>query len=133
MTKRTIELHYDLISPFAHVVLARLDELPGDVTVKPVPVLLGAILNHWGQRGPAEISAKRLHTYRQSVFLGKQFGVDLRFPPRHPFNPLKALRLTSVRSALPGRWLAVIRSIVLGATIRAPSSAPRFSSMVQKR
>ena len=93
MTKRTIELHYDLISPFAHVVLARLDELPGDVTVKPVPVLLGAILNHWGQRGPAEISAKRLHTYRQSVFLGKQFGVDLRFPPRHPFNPLKALRL----------------------------------------
>ena len=93
MTKRTIELHYDLISPFAHVVLARLDELPGDVTVKPVPVLLGAILNHWGQRGPAEISAKRLHTYRQSVFLGKQHGVDLRFPPRHPFNPLKALRL----------------------------------------
>lgn len=93
MTKRTVEFHYDLISPFAHVALARLHDLPDDVTVKPVPVLLGAILNHWGQRGPAEISAKRLHTYRQSVFLGRQHGVEIRFPPRHPFNPLKALRL----------------------------------------
>ena len=93
MTIRTIDLYYDLISPFTHVVLARLGELPADVTVRPVPVLLGAILSHWGQLGPAEISAKRLHTYRQSVFLGKQHGVDVRFPPRHPFNPLKALRL----------------------------------------
>jgi len=93
MKERTIDFCYDLISPFAHVALARLDELPADVTVRPVPVLLGTILNHWGQLGPAEISAKRLHTYRQSVFLGQQHGVDVRFPPRHPFNPLKALRL----------------------------------------
>lgn len=93
MTQRTLDFHYDIISPYAHVALARLGELPADVIVRPVPVLLGAILNHWGQRGPAEISAKRLHTYRQSVFLGKQHGVDMRFPPRHPFNPLKPLRL----------------------------------------
>jgi len=105
MTQRTIEFHYDLISPFAHVALARLEELPDDVTVRPVPVLLGAILNHWGQRGPAEISAKRLHTYRQSVFLGRQHGVELRFPPRHPFNPLKALRLL----AGTGADLATVR------------------------
>ena len=93
MTERTLEFHYDLISPFAYVALSRLGELPADVTVRPVPVLLGAILTHWGQRGPAEISAKRLHTYRQSVFLGRTYGLDMRFPPRHPFNPLKALRL----------------------------------------
>jgi 2-hydroxychromene-2-carboxylate isomerase len=99
MKTRTIELHYDLISPFAHVLLARLGELPAGVSVKPVPVLLGAILNHWGQRGPAEISAKRLHTYRQSVFLGKQHGVEMRFPPRHPFNPLRAQRLMAGANA----------------------------------
>lgn len=93
MTARTIEFHYDIISPFAHAALARLGELPAGVTVRPVPVLLGAILSHWGQRGPAEISAKRLHTYRLSVFLGQSHGLDIRFPPRHPFNPLKALRL----------------------------------------
>jgi 2-hydroxychromene-2-carboxylate isomerase len=64
-----------------------------------VPVLLGAILAHWGQRGPAEISAKRLHTYRLSVFLGERHGLDIRFPPRHPFNPLKALRLLAGANA----------------------------------
>lgn len=93
MTGRVVDFHYDLVSPFAHVALKRLGELPADVTVRPVPVLLGAILTHWGQRGPAEISAKRLHTYRLSVFLGRKHGLDMRFPPRHPFNPLKALRL----------------------------------------
>ncbi|EDQ35463.1 2-hydroxychromene-2-carboxylate isomerase [Hoeflea phototrophica DFL-43] len=99
MSGRTIDFCYDLISPFAHVALKRLDELPADVTVRPVPVLLGAILTHWGQRGPAEISAKRLHTYRLSVFLGQQHGLEIRFPPRHPFNPLKALRLLAGREA----------------------------------
>lgn len=93
MSRRTIDFCFDLISPYAHVALKRLEELPAEVTVRPVPVLLGAVLNHWGQRGPAEISAKRLHTYRQSVFLGLRYGLDIRFPPRHPFNPLTALRL----------------------------------------
>lgn len=93
MTPRTIEFHYDLISPFAHVALKPLEQLPSDVIVRPVPVLLGAILKHWGQLGPAEISAKRLHSYRLSVFLGKKHGLDMKFPPRHPFNPLKPLRL----------------------------------------
>ncbi|WP_420407504.1 2-hydroxychromene-2-carboxylate isomerase [Hoeflea sp.] len=99
MTHRTIEFCYDILSPFAHIVLKRLDELPVNVTVKPVPVLLGAILAHWGQRGPAEISAKRLHTYRLSVFLGRTHGLDMRFPPRHPFNPLHALRLLAGSNA----------------------------------
>lgn len=93
MSGRTVDFCYDILSPFAHVALKRLDELPADVTIRPVPVLLGAILAHWGQRGPAEISAKRLHTYRLSVFLGQKYGLEIRFPPRHPFNPLKALRL----------------------------------------
>jgi 2-hydroxychromene-2-carboxylate isomerase len=93
MAHGTIDFVYDILSPFAHVALTRLNELPADRTIRPVPVLLGGILSHWGQRGPAEISAKRLHTYRLSVFLGRARGLDMRFPPRHPFNPLHALRL----------------------------------------
>ena len=90
---RTITFFYDIISPFAHVALRRLPELPADVEVKPVPVLLGALLSHWGQRGPAEIEPKRLHTYRLATHVGSRYGVDVRFPPRHPFNPLAALRI----------------------------------------
>ena len=90
---RTIDFHYDLLSPFAHVALARIGELPADVTVVPKPVLLGAVLSHWGVRGPAEIDPKRLPTYRLSVFLAEKYGVPMRFPPRHPYNPLAALRI----------------------------------------
>lgn len=90
---RMIDFCYDLNSPFAHIALHRLNELPDDVTVRPVPVLLGAILSHHGQKGPAEIPAKRLHTYRISLFTGEKYGLEMRFPPRHPFNPLAAQRL----------------------------------------
>lgn len=92
MTKQ-ITFHYDIISPFAHVALKRLAELPEGVEVRPAPVLLGAILSHWGQRGPAEIEPKRIHTYRLATHVGARYGVDVRFPPRHPFNPLAALRI----------------------------------------
>lgn len=90
---RALTFYYDLLSPFAHIALKRLPELPRDVVVTPRPVVLGAILAHWGQRGPAEIEPKRLHTYRQAVHLASRYGVAMRFPPRHPFNPLAALRL----------------------------------------
>lgn len=90
---RRVTFYYDLISPFAHVALRRLSELPADVEIKPAPVLLGALLAHWGQRGPAEIAPKRLHTYRLASHLAASHGVAMRFPPRHPFNPLSALRI----------------------------------------
>lgn len=89
----SIIFYYDLLSPFAHIAVKRLGELPQDIPVTPRPVLLGAILSHWGQRGPAEIEPKRLHTYRQATHLAGRYGVTMRFPPRHPFNPLGALRL----------------------------------------
>ncbi|MAY63234.1 MAG: hypothetical protein CML29_13580 [Rhizobiales bacterium] len=94
-----IDFCFDLLSPFAHVALARLGELPADVEVRPVPVLLGAILSHWGQKGPAEIEPKRLHTYRIAAFLGEQAGLTMKFPPRHPFNPLAALRILAGANA----------------------------------
>ncbi|MFC3723796.1 2-hydroxychromene-2-carboxylate isomerase [Neoaquamicrobium sediminum] len=90
---RQIDFYFDIISPFAHVALARFGELPADVEVKPKPILLGPLLAHWGQRGPAEIAPKRLHTYRVSCFLGEKYGLAMRFPQRHPFNPLAAMRL----------------------------------------
>jgi 2-hydroxychromene-2-carboxylate isomerase len=32
-------------------------------------------------------------TYRQAQWRADRDGIPMRFPPRHPFNPLKALRL----------------------------------------
>jgi 2-hydroxychromene-2-carboxylate isomerase len=100
-----IDWYFDLISPFAYLQLQGFDRLPADVTIVPKPVLLGAVLKHWGQIGPAEIVPKRLHTYRLVQWLADERGLSFRMPERHPFNPLKALRLL----AALGPDLATVR------------------------
>jgi 2-hydroxychromene-2-carboxylate isomerase len=56
-------------------------------------VLFAAILDANGQKGPAEIVAKRVFTYRFVVWQAKALGIPLKFPHAHPFNPLPLLRL----------------------------------------
>ena len=84
---------FDVISPFAYLALPRLRELPGTVELQVVPVLLAALLDHFGQRGPAEIPSKRRFSYRFVLWRARKLGLPLRMPPAHPFNPLAALRL----------------------------------------
>ena len=56
-------------------------------------MLFAGLLKHWGTKGPAELPAKRTHTYRQCVWSARTLGIAFQMPPRHPFNPLKVLRL----------------------------------------
>ena len=83
--------YFDFISPFSYLQAERLASLP--VTVHCKPVLFAGLLDHWGQKGPAEIGAKRRFTYRHVVWLAHKQGIPLKFPPSHPFNPLPLLRL----------------------------------------
>ena len=57
-------------------------ELPQPVTYKPV--LFAGLLNHWGQKGPAEIPAKRRWTYRWCTWWAKELGIPFRFPAAAP-------------------------------------------------
>ena len=95
---------FDYVSPFSYLVLKQMEEIRGQLDVMPVPVVLGALLGHWEQRGPAEIGPKRLHTYRMALWRAKQLGIPMRFPSAHPFNSLAALRLTV---ALGSSWDAI--------------------------
>jgi 2-hydroxychromene-2-carboxylate isomerase len=85
--------HFDFISPYAYLQFAAHRDLFDRDDVTLAPVLFAGLLAHWGQKGPAELPTKRVHTYRQIVFRAAELGVPLRFPPAHPFNPLHALRL----------------------------------------
>jgi 2-hydroxychromene-2-carboxylate isomerase len=85
--------YFDLISPFSYLQLHSFDRLGIGLDLTLKPVLLGAILKHWGLVGPAEIAPKRLHTYRMVQWTAAGRGLSFRMPARHPFNPLKALRL----------------------------------------
>lgn len=96
--------YFDVISPFAYLALPAVEALSRRRRVLLRPVVFGAVLSHWGQLGPAEIGPKRLHTYRLCRFMAERAGVPLRFPPRHPFRSLDALRLLA---ALGGRPDAV--------------------------
>ncbi len=90
---RTVTLYLDFISPFSYIALHRLKELPADVAIEYRPVLFAGLLKHHGQKGPAEIPAKRRYTYRWVHWWAKRLGIPLRFPAGHPFNPLPHLRL----------------------------------------
>jgi 2-hydroxychromene-2-carboxylate isomerase len=92
---KQITFYFDVISPFSALAFERLPEaLIGlNVVVNYQPVLLAAMLQHWGQKGPAEMETKRQWTYRQVLWLAHRQGVELQLPAQHPFNPLALQRL----------------------------------------
>jgi len=85
--------YFDFISPYAYLQAQRLQRLRESCELEPRPILLAALLSHWGQLGPAEIAPKRVFTYKQVRWLARRQGVALTIPEAHPFNPLKLLRL----------------------------------------
>jgi 2-hydroxychromene-2-carboxylate isomerase len=85
--------YFDFISPYAYLGLHMLERLPPGTELRFEPVLLAALLNHWGQKGPAEIPPKRVWTYRSCIWQAKQNHVPFRMPAAHPFNSLPYLRL----------------------------------------
>ena len=89
---KTVDWYFDFVSPYSYLCFHRLKELPG-VSISWRPVLFAGLLNHWGQKGPAEIPAKRVWTYRWCTWWARELGIDFRFPASHPFNPLHHLRL----------------------------------------
>ncbi len=89
-----VTCYFDFISPFAYLgwhggkkVAA---ELGADL--EPRPVLFAALLDHYGQLGPAEVAPKREYMFKHVYRRAHDLGLSLAPPPAHPFNPLLALR-----------------------------------------
>ncbi len=85
--------YFDFISPFAYLQWCDFKARPLAVELRPRAILFAGLLKHYGHKGPAEIPAKRTHTYRYCHWLAGTSGVGFRMPPAHPFRPLPALRL----------------------------------------
>lgn len=99
-----IDWYFDFVSPYSYLQWCRLRGSKEFAQMRPRPVLFAGLLKHWGHKGPAELPTKRRFTYRQVLWLAQRNGVRLRFPPGHPFNPIRALRLAV---ALDGRADAI--------------------------
>ncbi|MGA9855351.1 MAG: 2-hydroxychromene-2-carboxylate isomerase [Gammaproteobacteria bacterium] len=85
--------YFDLISPYSFLHFEQFHNLPANLEIEYVPVLFAGLLKHWGHKGPAEIPAKRIYTYRHVTWLAQKLGIACKVPPAHPFNSLPALRL----------------------------------------
>ena len=92
---KQITFYLDFISPYAYLAFEELPRALMGLTygVRYKPVLFGAMLQHHGQLGPAEIAAKRDWTYRHVLWEAHARGIALDLPAKHPFNPLGLLRL----------------------------------------
>jgi 2-hydroxychromene-2-carboxylate isomerase len=124
---RSVDWYFDFISPYSYLSLHR---MPRGAPVRMRPVLFAGLLNHFGHKGPAEIPAKRLWTYRSCVWLAKKQGVPLRFPALHPFNSLHHLRLCVAAGGTEKAIRAIFDDIW---TTGADASDPvRFKALCQK-
>jgi 2-hydroxychromene-2-carboxylate isomerase len=93
-----IEFWFDVISPYAYLAWTQIHVLAQrhDRSVLYRPVLFAALLNHWGQLGPAEVEPKRIHAFKQVIRRANRLGVPIALPFAHPFNPLTPLRVTAL-------------------------------------
>ncbi len=102
---RTLRFSFDYISSNAYLAWTQLPALAAKhgVTVEPVPVLFAGLLEAHGQLGPAEVRPKALWMFKNNVRKAALLGVPLNPPAFHPFNPLLALRVSSLPLPREGR------------------------------
>ena len=117
----SVDWYFDFVSPFSYIALHGLPELRTPVIYKPV--LFAGLLNHWGQKGPAEIPAKRRWTYRWCTWWAKELGIPFRCPAEHPFNPLQHLRLALACGCRPDAVKRIFESVWMsGANATEPAA-----------
>ncbi len=87
------KLYFDIISPFSYFYVKERHRLGDKLFVEPIPILLGGLLKAAKNVGPAEIEAKRTHTYQFCIWQAEKLGIPFRIPNHHPFMTVSAQRL----------------------------------------
>lgn len=105
MPDAPLVFYFDFVSPYAYIGWHQAKALASrhGRALEPTPVLFAALLDTHGQKGPAEIPAKRVYTFKDAYRKAHRFGLALRPPPSHPYNPLIALRVASLPMAPDAR------------------------------
>lgn len=96
MSKPILHFYFDYLSPYAYFAWFKVRELAKkrDLSLIFHPVVFGGLLNHWEQKGPAEIPPKREWVFKDTYRYAALHQIPLKGPKVHPFNPLLALRLS---------------------------------------
>jgi len=94
-------------------------------------VLFAGLLEHWGQKGPAEVPVKRRWTYRWCTWWAQELGIPFRFPAAHPFNPLQHLRLALAAGCTPEAVHKIFNDI--WRTVATPMVVKIFAAVQRSR
>ena len=92
-TPMIADWYFDFVSPFAYLQSEQLASLAPRVSVRYRPVLFAGLLGANGQKGPAEIPAKRAFTYRFCIWQAKA--------ARHPAPVPARASVQSAAAAAP--------------------------------
>ncbi len=103
--------YFDFVSPFSYLQSEQLASLAPRISIRYKPVLFAGLLGAHGQKGPAEIAAKRTFTYRFCLWQARRLAIPLKFPPEHPFNPLPLLRLAVACDSSPEAVHSIFRFV----------------------
>ena len=131
-----MRFYFDYVSPYAYLAWHQLPAIAArhGQAIEPVPVVFGALLGAHGTKGPAEVPAKRRYILHDVYRKARRAGVPLALPPAHPFNPLAALRASSLalpddqRRALIGALYAAVWQT--GEGIEAADAVARIAASV---
>ncbi|MDB5987001.1 MAG: oxidoreductase [Nevskia sp.] len=129
---RSADWYFDFTSPFAYFASLRLDEMASKTALRVHPILFAGLLNHWGQKGPAEIAGKREWTYRWCVWFAQQHGIPFKAPASHPFNPVSYLRLAIAADCTPLALHTIFEAIwTTGADATDPTLVVELAQRLQ--
>ena len=102
---RDLRFYFDYISSNAYLAWREIQKLGVQYgrRVEPIPVLFAGLLEAHGQMGPAEIPPKAMWMAKNNLRKAALLGIELNPPAAHPFNPLLALRVSSLPMPDPTR------------------------------
>jgi 2-hydroxychromene-2-carboxylate isomerase len=112
--------YFDFLSPYAFLAWTQIRAIAkrSGRSLEPVPVLFAALLDAHGQKGPAEIPAKRRYLFKDIARKAHRLGIpSVAPPPAHPFNPLLSLRIASLPNE-PETRAAIIDALYFAAWTR---------------
>lgn len=115
-----VRIYLDYISNNAYLAWEELPKLAAKhgATYEPVPVLFAGLLEAHGTLGPAEIPAKRRWMGFNTMRKARLLGLPLERPAHHPFNPLLALRASSIAEPAAKRD-ALVTALMRGVWTRS--------------
>ena len=93
------DFYFDVISPYAYLFFELIEREPLPLRLVRKPVVFAALLDASGNKGPAEIPAKRLFTYRFCTWQADRLGVPLVTRAGRALNAVRMASAPTIKSS----------------------------------